>query len=488
MMNKINGYRILDSFLNKYKKMPLPVKASFWYTFCNILQKGISFIIIPIYTRLLSTTEYGQYSVFQSWRDILIILATLNLYCGVFTKAMVDYKDDRDRYASCMQGLSTLITAGLFIIYIVAHGFWNSVFEMGTVTMFLMFLYFVFYPAFSFWSVRQRVEYKYKSMVFVTLFVSVATPVTSILLLIFTDLRANAVIWGYLIVQSLVGALFYVMQFIRGKAFYVKEYWIHGLKFNIPLIPHYLSLIVLGQADRIMIKEFCGSDKTGIYNLAYQVSMLMNIFVTAINNSLVPWTYEKLKLRDYKNIKNISNSICVVVAVMSVGAILVAPEIIRILGTDEYLKAIWIIPAVAISVYFTFCYGLFCNVEFYFGATKFVMVASVTGALLNVILNAIFIPRYGFIVAGYTTLFCYLIFMVMHFLFMRRICKKEIEGELVYDIKFIVISCIVLCFAGILSMFLYNGVILRYGVILIAGVVILIKRNDIIQIIFSVRK
>lgn len=110
----------LKSAFNKYRSSPVQMKASLWYAICNILQKGISFIVIPIYVRLLTTSEYGHYSVFISWKDIIIIFATLNLYCGVFTKAIVDYKNDRDRYTSCMQGLSTVITIIVFF-YLFAY-------------------------------------------------------------------------------------------------------------------------------------------------------------------------------------------------------------------------------------------------------------------------------------------------------------------------------------------------------------------------------
>lgn len=473
---------------NKYQKIPLGAKASLWYAICNILQKGISFIVVPIYTRVLPTTEYGQYSVFNSWLNILIIFATLNLYCGVFTKAMVDYEKDRDRYTSCMQGLSTILTSGLFIVYLIGKSFWNSTLEMSTETVLLMFIYFVFYPAITFWSVRQRVEYKYKSMVIVTLLVSVATPIFSLILLFFTSLRANAVIWGYLVIHSIVGVIFYIYNFAKGRVFFVKKYWVDALKFNIPLIPHYLSLIVLGQADRIMISKYCGADKTAIYNLAYQVSMLMSIFIVAINNSLVPWTYEKLKVKEYESIKKVCNKLCIIVAIMTVGAILVSPELIKILGTDEYLDAIWVIPAVSISVYFTFCYGLFSNVEFYFSATKYVMIASTVGALLNIFLNAIFIPMYGYIAAGYTTLFCYCTFMIIHFLFMRSICIKRIEGELVFDMKFIAISCIIISAIGTACMFLYGYTFIRYGVIGIGLFLYLLNKGRFREIIDQMRK
>ena len=358
---------------------------------------------------------------------------------------------------------------------------------MNTITMLLLFVYYIVYPAFSFWSVRQRVEYKYIKMVIVTLFVSFITPVISLILLYCTDLRENAVIGGYLIVQILIGFIIYLYNFKKDKTFFNKGYWLYALRFNIPLIPHYLSLIVLGQADRIMISNICGSGEAAIYSLAYQVSMLMNIIINAINSAFVPWIYEKLKEKNYEKIKETSKYIGTLIAVMSVGVILIAPEIIKILGTEEYLSAIWIIPAVATSIYFTYCYGLFSNVEFYFGSTNYVMIASSIGAILNIVLNAIFIPLFGFIAAGYTTLVCYLFFMLAHYYFMKRICDKKLEGAKIFDTKFIIYSCVILCGVSAGCMILYNGYIIRYLLMLSILLIIVSFRKKILQILHSLK-
>ena len=469
--------------IDKYKGINVQAKASIWYTICNVLQKGISFITVPIYVRILTTAEYGKYAVFQSWRDILIIFVTLNLYCGIYTKAMVDYEDDRDRYTSCMQGLGTVITGIFFVIYLVKYQFWNSLFEMNTITMILLFLYYVCYPALSFWSVRQRVQYKYVSMVVVTMVTSVLTPVVSLVLLLCTDLREVAVIWGYLLVQIAFGAFFYIYQFLKGKVFYVADYWKHAIKFNIPLIPHYLSLIVLGQADRIMIKEICGEDKAGIYSLAYQVSSIMNIIIAAINGSLVPWSYENLKKKNYAKIASLGNGLCVLMGVMTLGVAMISPEIIWILGGKTYMEAKWIVPVVALSVYFTFCYNQFCTVEFYYSKTQFIMVASSLGAVLNIVLNAIFIPMFGYMAAGYTTLVCYVFFAFFHYLFMKKICRERLNGVAVYDVKKMVLISLVLLITTAISMMMYNTYLIRYGCILLMGVVVLLNYKKILSML-----
>ena len=466
--------------IKTYKNMSIQAKASIWYTACNILQKGISFVVIPIYTRLLTTVEYGAYTVFQSWRDIILIFATLNLYCGVFTKAMVDYQEDRDVYTASMQGLGSMVTTLLLLVYLASSGLWRRLLGMGKVTMILLFVYYYVYPAFSFWSVRQRVEYKYKKMVAVTILVSVLTPAVSIALLHLTSLREYAVIWGYLFVQILVGLFFYILNFCKGRVIFHKKYWKHALKFNIPLIPHYLSLIVLGQADRIMIDRYCGSADAGIYGLAYQVSMALNIVISAVNNAMVPWTYEKLKTAEYKLIRKNFRYICAFMMLMTIGVILIAPEVVAILSTPEYMTAEWVIPAVAISVYFTYCYGLFSNVEFYYSATKYVMFASSIGAILNIILNAIFIPIFGFIAAGYTTMVCYFCFMIMHYLFMRKVCLKNNIHEQIYDVKFMTFSCFIITGIGCMCLIVYKYALIRYLLILMGGLTAFLFRGRVL--------
>lgn len=479
---------MIKSLITQYKNINVQAKAAMWYTVCNLVQNGISFLTIPIYTRILTTAEYGQYTVFQSWKDILIIFATLNLYCGVFTKAMVDHDQDRERYTSSMQGLSTLITAALFLIYAFKHEFWNTILGMDTITLILLFAFFICFPAYNFWAVKQRVQYKYIAMVVVTLLLSVATPAISLFLLFCTDLRAHAIIWGYLLVQIGFGGFFYVYQFIKGKTFFVKEYWSHALKFNIPLIPHYLSIMILGQADRIMIKEICGEDKAGIYSLAYQVSMMMNIVISAVNGSLVPWTYESLKKKNYKAIRDIGTALCIFMGLMTLAVTMISPEIIWILGSDKYMEAKWIIPIVALSVYFTFCYNLYSNIEFYYGETKFVMLASTTGAVLNIILNAIFIPIFGYMAAGYTTLVCYIFFAFMHYMFTRRVCKKYLEGESVYDISKMLLVSVVLCLGTAICMVLYKFSWLRYLVCVAGAIIALCNIQKVKGILDALKK
>ncbi len=471
----------MNKYIQKYKNMPVSAKAAVWYTVCNILQKGIAFIVVPIYTRMLTTAEYGSYTVFQSWKDILIIFTTLNLYCGVFTRGLVKYEEDRERYVSSIQILSVVVSLITCSVLFVCYDGINIIWQVDRKILIVLFIYYLFSPSVQFWSVRQRVENKYIKMVIVTILLSLATPLVSIGLLAATNLRENALIYGFLFVQILFGIVFFIINI--GKCKINVEYWKEALKFNIPLIPHYLSLIVLNQSDRIMIDNYCGKSEAGIYSLTYNVSQIMNVFIAAINGSMVPWQYERMKKGEYKIVGKVSNILCIAIGICTILVIAVGPEVIYIMGGSEYMEAIWCIPPIVMGIYFTFCYGLFSNVEFYCGVTKYIAVASTLGAVCNIVLNAIFIPICGYIAAAYTTLVCYILFAVAHYIIMRKVTREKI-----YDIKSMVVLSAILLALQFVFTFSYNYAIIRaiLLVVLLAGT--FYKRNYFIECIKSIRR
>ena len=87
---------------SKYRSLSVQAKAALWFTICSFLQKGISFITVPIFTRLMSTEEYGTYTVYLSWLQILTIMTSLYLFNGVYDNAMAKYEKQRDEYTSCL--------------------------------------------------------------------------------------------------------------------------------------------------------------------------------------------------------------------------------------------------------------------------------------------------------------------------------------------------------------------------------------------------
>ena len=470
----------------KYNSMSAPVKASIWFTVCNIAQKGISLISTPIFTRILTTEQYGVYSVYQSWYSIIIILATLNLYAGVCNNGLTKYPEDRNCFISSLQGLSWVFTLGLFAIYLCGIDFWNGIFKLSTILVVAMFIQAFFEPGYLFWTISQRYDYKYRGILITTLIMAVGSPLLGVVSVLLTTYKAEARVLSYVFVQVTMGLIFCVLNLKKGRTLYRKDYWKFALTFNIPLIPHYLSMTILNQSDRIMISSMVGNSYAAIYSIAYTLAMMMTVVTSAINNSFIPYTYKGLKEKEYGAIRKNANLLLILVGVGCAIAMALGPELIRLFATEEYYEAIWVMPPVAASVYFMFLYPLFANVEFYYEKTHFVMIASCIGAATNIVLNYIFIKRFGYIAAGYTTLVCYILFAFAHYWFHKKILNENSISKL-YDMRFIIILSLIMIVVMVGMTLTYNYPIIRYSVLGIMLIIVAVKRKTVMDIIKTIR-
>ncbi len=481
----------INAKIEKYKSLPVQVRASFWFLICSFLQKGISVITTPIFTRLLTTEQYGNYNVFNSWLGIVTIFVTLRLYHGVYAQGLVKFEDDQQRYSSSMQGLNLALCIGWTAVYGLFHNFWNRVFTLTTVQMSAMMLMIWATGAFTFWAQEQRYSFSYRKLVLVTLLVSFFKPVLGVIFVIHSEDKVTARILGIVLVELIGYSGLSVAQMIKGKKLFDQKYWKYALMFNIPLIPHYLSMTVLNSSDRIMIKAMTGAAEAGIYSLSYSISQIMLLFNRALTQTITPWIYKKIKAERTDDIPRVAYTTMTFIAVVNLVLIAFAPEAVAVFAPESYYDAIWIIPPVAMSVFFVFLYSLFADFEFYFEKTGFMATASITGALTNVVLNFIFIKIFGYYAAGYTTLICYMMFAAGHFYFMNKICRENLNNTKVYSAKILLmISGIFLVF-GFGLLFTYTNIYLRYGLIVTGAVMSFIKRDAIkgyIELLLTVRK
>lgn len=473
-------------FINKYRKMGAPIKAAFWFAIMSVFQKGIVFLATPIYTRTLTTEEYGYYSLFATWLGVLTIVATLNLNAGGFINAMLKYPNKKNQFITSMIGLGNAFTIIIFSIIFMFYKTFTSLIGLDKKTLFCIFLILMFYPAFQCWSSAQRFDYKYKLMFAITMVQSLSIPILSVVFALNIPHRKYAMILGTTIVETIIGLCFYIFFISNGKTYYKKEYWGFSLKFNLPLIPHYLSLVILGQSDRIMINQYCGKSYVGIYSLGYSISQIVSIFVVAISSSYAPWTFKNIKGKNYKKIGDYTNYILLLVGLIVLLSVLIGPELIGILSTSEYSEAKWIMAPVMLSCFFTMIYSFFANIEFYFEKSLYVMVASTIAAISNIVLNVIFIPRFGYLAAGYTTLFSYIILTIMHYAYMKYICNKEGIGQ-IYSIRFVLAISVGVFLMAFLCMALYPFFVIRYVLLLGLLIILFIKRDVIYTILQGIR-
>lgn len=471
----------MKKITDKYKALPAPIKASLWFLICSFFQSGISTLTTPIFTRLLSTSEYGQYSVFSSWQAIVTVFVGLNIYSAVYTQGLVKFEDDKKVFSSSMQGLLLTLCTVWGIIYFLSQEFWNNLFSLTSIQMYSMIGMVWTSSMFNLWATEQRADYKYRALVLVTILVSLMKPIVGIILVLISKDKVTARIVGLLLVEVLMYSWIFLYEMCRGKKFFSKLYWKYMLALTVPLIPHYLSQTILSSADRIMIKNMIGSSEAGIYSLAYSISQIMTLFSSAMLQTLNPWVFRKIKEKRITEIAPVAYVALIIIALLNLMLIMFAPEIVRIFASDEYYSAIWVMPPVAMSVYFMFAYSLFASFEFYYEKTQYISIATILSAGLNVLLNYICIHKFGYKAAGYTTLICYCFYTMFHYFCMKKIVAEKYKSESPYRLKYLLSITLSFVAMGFVFLISYNNNIVRLILIILSIVSVIIKRKWILN-------
>ena len=463
---------------------PPPVKASIAFLVMSIIEKGLVFITSPIYTRLLTQNEFGQVAVFLSWLSLIGVVAMFCLSAGVFNNGMLDHEHDRDGFSFSMLILSNIVTALCFVIILVVWPYAKLILDIDLPLLYLMFFVFFTQPAFNFWMTRQRFEYKYKLLSTVVLSYAFLSPLTAIVCIyLFPFHKVYGRLFGGESILLCVYFAFYLYTGAKAKWKINTSYWKAAVLFNLPLIPHYLSGYVLNNSNRIIIANLVDNAAAAKYSVAYTIALAVTMVWSAVNGSLIPYTYEKCRSSDFKSIANITGPILILYAAMCGVLILLAPEMLRIMAPASYYESVYIIPPLVGGVFFTSMYFVFANVVYYYKKPKYVMFASVTAAALNIALNWFLIPKFGYFAAGYTTLFCYLAQAVFDYYAM-----KKVVGKSIYIMRLLMgLGAAMICISMVSSL-LYRSDALRYGLIIFVSILAIIFRGKVLEVIKQVKK
>lgn len=466
--------RCLKETAKKYKALSVTKKSVLWYTLAVMIQNGVLFLATPLYTRILTDSQYGVFSVYQSWQQVVSILAVLALDRCI-TVGFMKFPNQREAFLSSVQGLMTLLVFAFLLVTILCSPVLGQIIGLPLPIIITMLFVALMNHTLANWSWLKRYQYEYRRLAAVTIFSTVLMQISAILAIKFfpSEQKGEVLVLSMSVVRFILYGAIYISVFRKGKVCYEKEHWRFALRYSVAVIPHALSQIILNSSDRIMIDKMCGREDAAYYGVTYTAAMVLNLIVTSVSASIQPWFFEKIREKKYEDLRKQTNVFLLFAAALAIIVSFFAPEILSILAPGSYQKALWVFPAVAASVFFNAMYLCFGNLESYYEKPVYFSVATTVGAVVNIILNAFFIPRFGFVAAGYTTLFCYMLFVGIHYVFMRKVCRDNINGVRVFSFRVLLclsLAVIILALGVTVS---YRMGLLRYylmvGMVLVIG-------------------
>lgn len=446
-------------------------KIAFWYIIGNLFANGIAMISTPIFTRLLSRSEYGSFTHFTSWENIITVLVTLNFSSSII-RAKYDFEEKMDDYILSILLFSNLTTLIAYFIIELGKPFFTTFFSMDILYIRMLFLYLIFLPAFSYLQLKHRAYKKYKFFVALSISSAAIRTAIAVLLVLTLNNKLFGRICGYLIPITILNIFLWISIIIKGKKPSL-HYVAYASKISIPLIPHTLSGILLGNADRIMITTYCGSESNAIYSVAYSVSTLTSLLWTSMNQAWQPWLYDQLAKNQKESITKESKTYLGIFIFLIWGVLLLSPEIIFVFGGKKYYSAKYVMPPIIVGLTFQFIYGMYVNFEIYAKKNFGISIGTTLAAILNLILNRLFIPKFGYIAAAYTTMISFFALYIFHYIIVKKTLK---DYAALYNEKFSLLVMLPTIILGGFCLILYSHNLIRclflllYATIFLFGV------------------
>lgn len=360
-------------------RLRLPVRASLWYTASSIIARAASMLATPIFTRLLSTEEYGLFPLYSSWLSLFCVVLTLEITGGVTQRAL-QRETDRSELLSCALGLVMTCCATGSLMYILLRRWINGLTGLGTSTTLLLLLNVSLSAIISLHTSLCRYEYRYRSIAALSIVTAIASPLIALLLIKTTPLRSSARIVASVIVCA-AAALPHLYSIIyASRRIFSARVWCNLLKAALPLLPHYLAAAVIPRVGELALSSILGRATVAKYSVATSLGMALTMLTGGILGALVPWIMRRLQCNEHSGVRSIVSLCTELICIGALGILALMPEAMSILAPKEYFSALPAVFPLAISAVPILLYGVVSAAALFYERPYVSSVSSLSGA------------------------------------------------------------------------------------------------------------
>lgn len=380
------------------------LKDTLVYTSASFFSKGVGFIFIPFYTRLLSPRDYGIIDILNVFMAFSVVVFTGQLVQGV-ARFLPEMETESEK--SLCASTTLIFVAMSFCIFLsisfLFSGRLSSLLlkDNDSAGIFQLSLPWIASSALlDICQSQLRFDLKAKQYAIASITVVIVSISSSILFVLGLRLGVRGFILGQ--TAGSFGGLIVSYACARHRYRLIISWKLlrNMLLFCLPLIPSSLSALLFSYIDRFLISNYLTIGDVGIYGMGARFASIATMLIVGINLALTPVIYATYKQDGTaENISRIFSILILALAPIIVGAILFSREILILMTTEKYYGAADVIPFImagaAISQLYNFAPGIFIAKK-----TYLIILINVVACLFNVGANVILIPRVGIIGAA----------------------------------------------------------------------------------------
>lgn len=440
------------------------MKAALLNTISSILAMAVGAVMIPIMSHMLPADQLGIAVSFMTIRDISVYFCTLSVHMAVH-RGMLDFREEKHPFNSSILLFGIACTAGLFLITLPFQrqisgllGFSPFLLSCLFMSVILLFARYIMHYYLTFHN-------RAWSIFFINILSAPISQLLSILFIYFLEDTQKYLgrIFGIDSLSVLMGGVFIPLLLWKGRCTFRWKHIRYALAISVPLVPHLAAQTVLSQSDLLMIRYMDSDMHAGLFSMAYTIGSLLYALMLQVMNVWSPWVYRRIDEENLSAVRENAKYILLMGLVLSMGLLAIAPEMIRLFLSENYYDCIYLLPPLVVGMFFQFVYLFFYDVEYFHKKTRYIALSSVGTAAVNILLNYLFIGRYGYVAAAYTTAASYLLLTLAHYFCMRRI-----EPRRIYDLKQMRLVAVGVVLSAAAMFLLIDRPLLRYGGFLLA--------------------
>lgn len=406
-------------------------RNTFIIALANVGSKAIAFILAPLYSYYLSTSQYGKMDVIITTTSLLVPFFCLDIFEATFRYSS-DKEYDKEKVLSsslafCLPGI--LISVIVFLVsyfylpdykYVIYTG---AFILLGSVTNIL--------------SQYARGNNDMRTFAATGIVNSVTLLLANIVFLILLNRELEGWLLSFLLARF-VTVVYLIFKCNAIKSFRIryieKEYIKTFFGFCVPLIPTAVMWWIMNASDRYMITGFIGSSANGIYSVANKLPVILSVFETVFYQA---WQITAIStLEDENRDEFYSKVFNKYISFLTVGVLillLAGRSIIIYIFASDYSEAWMCLAPLVVSVLVHALAGNLGSLYVVFKSTKGVLASTLAGAGVNVALNFFLIPRYGIMGAAVATLIGYTVTLIYRWIDVKRFVSLKLDNTAVVE-------------------------------------------------------
>lgn len=452
------------------------IKNSSLYVITVLILNASSFILLPLYTRLLTPADYGNIYLMQTIATIIGLISSVQIQASL-SRYYYEYKEDFSKVKKMYSSIVIFTFYSTSIIYGLIFIFNKYIFFFLHIKFFpyMFIVLLASYLAIFYELILSLlyVEEKAKKISITSIILGIGSILMTAVLVINSKDKLLAFLTASLITAIMQFILFiwYSRPYFKfeKKLFNMKEFF----GYSIQRLPMSLSSWIVTFADRIMVYGYIGANENGVYSLGYKLGQMPEMLYTSINKAYVPYVFDKYKNPSEENNKKIiyiAQYLFSIYIVLVFGILVFSKDVVFLLD-ERFKQSLGIMMIILVAYMLSGLKLVFhCPMDYKKEYGKIKSIIWISSAFINVILNVFLIPRYGIYGAAYSTLISYLVTLppilyysnkAMKFKYNYKAMFKVLAVSLIYSLLIILkISFVGLFIKCILSL-LYLYVVLR---------------------------